>query len=216
VVGLVASRLAERMWRPVFVLVEEDGRARGSGRSVPGFALFEALRGCSDLLERYGGHDGAAGVTLPMANLPAFQQRMNAIVETSIGTEPPIPELKLDGELPLSALTLDVLRELERLEPCGQGNPAPSFAAVGLRVVGNPQIVGSSHLAFWVRQGETTFRTFAPNGAERIPELRAHRDRPFALAFRPFINSYRGRLSVELRAEDIQWEDDGPVEGISA
>jgi len=208
VVGLVASRLCDELWRPVFVFVEEDGWARGSARSIPGFSLFDAVSRCEDLLERYGGHAGAAGLTLSMENLPAFTERINAIAGEMLGTEAPVPELELYGDLPLSALSKAVVLELERLEPCGRDNPTPMFAASGLHAVGYPQIVGSSHLVFWVRQGQTTLRAFGPHRAGQIDEIRARQDESFSLAFEPYINDYRGESNVELRVQDLQWDSE--------
>jgi len=206
VVGLVASRLAERLWRPAFILVEQDGgMARGSGRSVAGLSLFGAVEKCADLLERFGGHDGAAGLTLPVENIPEFTKRMDALAGQAMGEDGPIPELHLDGETDLALLSLAAVRELDRLEPCGKANPRPLFAIRGARLVGFPQIMAERHLAFWVRQGKTTLRAFAPNSADMIDELRERKDEEFSLAFAPRLNHFRGQTSVELGVEDLQW-----------
>ena len=212
VVGLVASRLAERFWRPTFIFVDEGERARGSARSVPGFSLFDAVQQCADLLERYGGHDAAAGLTLRMENLAAFTERVSAMAEEALGREPPVAELETDGDMLLRSLNLDVVQEMRRLEPFGAGNPNPVFTASDLRLVGNPQIVGSNHLAFWVRQDDTTLRAFAPGQADWLDEFRARGGEHFSLAFEPILSSYRGPLTVELRVEDMQWDDDRLVE----
>jgi single-stranded-DNA-specific exonuclease len=205
VVGLVASRLADRLWRPAFILVEQDGMARGSGRSVPSFSLFDAVEKCADLLDRFGGHDGAAGLSLPVQNIPEFAERMDALAGQALGTDAAMPELLLDGETDLTMLTLAAVRELDRLEPCGKANPRPLFAVRGARLVGFPQIMAERHLAFWVRQGKTTLRAFAPNSADMIEELRARKDEEFSLAFAPRLNHFRGQTSVELGVEDLQW-----------
>jgi single-stranded-DNA-specific exonuclease len=214
VLGLVASRLAETHWRPAFVLGIDGDTVSGSGRSVPGVPLFHIVRECADLLERFGGHEGAAGLTLSRANLPAFTDRICALAAEFAGAAQPVPELALDGGVGLGALTVDLLREVEMLEPFGKGNPQPLFAASDLVLVGNPRIVGSNrnHLAFMVRQGRTTLRAIGMGKADWIEELTARKGEPFSLAFEPNINTYQGRTSVELRAEDLQWDDEQLIE----
>jgi single-stranded-DNA-specific exonuclease len=125
-----------------------------------------------------------------------------------------VPELALDGEVGLGLLTVDLLQEVEMLEPFGNANPQPTFAASGLVLVGNPRIVGTNrnHLSFMVRQERTTLRVIAMGKADWIDELVARKGEPFSLAFEPEINRYQGRTSVELRAEDLQWDDDRLVE----
>jgi single-stranded-DNA-specific exonuclease len=116
----------------------------------------------------------------------------------------------VDGEVRLSDLSAALVREVERLEPFGQQNPRPVFAAAGLRHVGNPRIVGArkNHLSFMVRQERTTLRVIAMNKADWIEGLRARKGETFSLAFQPMIDTYRGGMGVELGAEDIQWTAD--------
>jgi len=212
VVGLVASRLAERFWRPTFIFTLAGGLASGSARSVPGFPLLAVIKECADLLERFGGHEGAAGLTMRAENLPSFTERANEVLAHFYGHEPPEPEQRLDGEVRLCTLNVDLVRELDLLEPFGKGNPEPVFCATDLRLVGNPRLVGStgSHLTFMVRQEDTTLRVIAMGKADWLDQLRERRADRFALAFAPTINTYRGQTSVELRAEDIRW-DGGPL-----
>ncbi|MCK4284024.1 MAG: single-stranded-DNA-specific exonuclease RecJ, partial [Candidatus Brocadiae bacterium] len=218
IVGLVASRLADKYWRPAFVFASDGETVRGSARSVPGFPLYAVVRECADLLDRYGGHKGAAGLSLRAENLPAFTERVNQHAGQLLGQEPPVPELDLDGEIELSALNRALVREIDLLAPFGKGNQEPLFAASGLRLVGNPRIVGSNgnHLTFMVRQSQTTLRVIAMRKADWIEELRARKGEPFSLAFVPIINTYRGQTSVELQAEDMQWDSERLVEQRSA
>jgi len=218
VVGLAASKLSEHFWRPAFVFCEDNGRARGSGRSIPGFHLFNAIKQCEDLVDDYGGHEGAAGLSLPVEQLPAFTEHMSEIARTILGATPPPPELDLEGEVKLEQLSVQVLEELEMLAPFGQGNPAPVFAARGLKVAGNPQLVGSrrNHLSFMARQGDSTLRVIAFGKADWLKELKARPGALFSLAFQPRIDHYNGTVTVELRAEDIQWEGEEVIEVRSA
>ncbi len=210
VVGPVASRLSETFWRPAFVLRKENDMARGSARSIPGFPLFEAIRRCEDLVERFGGHEGAAGLTLPVANLEPFTDRINDIAIELQGSPPPGPELALEGEVNLRELSDDAVRELRRLAPFGMGNPQPLFMAGALSVAGNPQLVGKGrkHLSFLARQNGVSLRVIAFGKADWLPLLNARRGEPFALAFEPMLNGFRGPERVELRAEDIQWHSE--------
>jgi single-stranded-DNA-specific exonuclease len=213
-VGLAASKLTERFWRPAFVFCEEDGLARGSARSIPGFPLFDAIRRCEHLVETYGGHAGAAGLSVSVEKLSSFAEAMNEIARSIIGETPPTPRLNLEGEVELSQLSPGVMGEIEMLAPFGMGNPDPLFAAHELRVAGNPQLVGSrrNHLSFMARQGETTTRVIAFGKADWLKPLREHKDEPFSLAFEPRIDNFNGYGTVVLRAEDIQWADERAVE----
>jgi len=213
VVGLVASRLAETFWRPAFVFTVEEGIARGSGRSIPGFHLFKALQQCQDLLERYGGHEGAAGVTLREEKLAEFARRMDEVSARFSGGEPPVAHLYLDAELALDNLGPAVINEMNGLSPFGEGNPRPLLAASGLTLAGNPQLVGTSgdHLSFLVRQGRSTLRAIAFGKAGWFQELVARRSEPFSLAFEPRIDTYNPYGSVELRVEDMQWQSERDV-----
>ncbi len=209
VVGLAASRLADRHWRPTFILSIEGDLACGSGRSVPGFPLLSVLTECADLLDRFGGHEAAAGLTLPVENLPAFAERFDSLAAQFLGREQPVPELQLDGEVLLAELSPALVKEMDLLQPFGKGNPEPAFAASGLRMVGNPRLMGSTqaHLSFMVRQDRTTLRVIGMRKAEWLDELLARKGEELALAFTPGLDTYRGTMAVELRAHDLQWHD---------
>ena len=214
VVGLVASKLAEKFWRPAFVFTEDEGRARGSARSVPGFSLFEAVSSCQDVIERYGGHQRAAGLELRLEKLPEFIERINSVAAQMMGEKRPQPELNVEAEVQLSHLSPALVAETNRLAPFGQANPAPVFAASNLRLAGNPQLVGraSNHLAFLVRQEETTLRAIGFGKASHLEELQERHAEPLALAFSPGIDTYNDRNAVQLEVRDIQWESDRLIE----
>ena len=219
VVGLVASRLADNFCRPAFVFATGGQTARGSARSIPGFPLFSAVQLCEDLLEHYGGHEGAAGLALLESNLPRFASRINDVAREMMGPQMPVQELPTDGEIRLGELTIPVVDEMKMLSPFGEGNPAPRFAASGLRLIGNPQVVGSrqNHLSFLTRQDNVTLRAIAFQKADWLEELCSRADESFALAFKPWVSDFNGCISVELRAEDLQWESERLVDqGISS
>jgi single-stranded-DNA-specific exonuclease len=130
VIGIVASRLIETYYRPTVILTEsKDGFATGSARSVPGYDLYQAIESCSDLLESFGGHMFAAGLTLKQENLPQFRERFEKFVSETIRDEHLVPSVNIDEEIPLEEVTMDLYRNLGRFQPFGPENTAPVFAS---------------------------------------------------------------------------------------
>jgi single-stranded-DNA-specific exonuclease len=220
VIGIVASRLVDHYGRPTLMIAirgesGENGAAalapigQGSGRSVPGFPLNEALRACSGLLLSHGGHKAAAGFRIRPDKIDAFRTAFCDFTDRHFGGLPPAPELLLDAEVPLSALTFGLIQELERLEPYGAGNARPLFLAGGLEILGAPRRIGQGerHLSFRVRQGETTVRAVAWGMGERLDELMSDGGR-CCVAFTPRLNEWQGYRSVEMEVVDFQ---PGPV-----
>ena len=146
VIGIVASRIVEETGRPALLIALDQGQGKGSGRSIPAFDLHGALGECRDLLIRYGGHRAAAGVTVDAAQVPALRARFNAVARARLTASDLIPELRIDAELPLEAATEEIERLLTHFEPFGVGNPSPTFAARGVRLIGAPKTVGTDGL----------------------------------------------------------------------
>lgn len=142
VIGIVASRLVERYYRPTIVLGidEETGMAKGSARSIVGLDIFQALSQCADLLPHFGGHEMAAGMSLPQENLPALHSRLNDVAASCLKDEDYIPLSKVDAQLNLEEISLDLIEELEQLSPYGMGNPTPRFRIVEAEVSKMQQI----------------------------------------------------------------------------
>jgi single-stranded-DNA-specific exonuclease len=208
VVGIVAGRLVEYLGRPVVLFALKDGAdvVTGSGRSVPGFELHEALKACDDLLAGHGGHAMAAGVKIRPQDIPAFRERLHGLAARHFPAgEPPAPRLRLDAEVPLSALTPGLLRDLEKLEPYGADNPRPRFLAGGLEIVGDPRRIGKDerHLNFRVRQSGTSMRVVGWGMGDRLDELMSG-DRKCCVAFTPRVNVWQGNRTIELEAVDFQ------------
>jgi single-stranded-DNA-specific exonuclease len=212
VIGIVASRIAELYGRPTLMISltkagENDERivGRGSGRSIPGFALNEALRACSDLLLSHGGHQQAAGFRILPDNIDAFRERFYDHARRFFPEGPPTPTLTLDAEVPLAALAVKLVKDLDRLEPYGSANRKPLFLASGLQVEGEPRKVGQGerHLSFRVRQGGTFLKAIAFGMSDRVEELMS-RGGTCCLAFTPKINEWQGRQSVDLQIEDLK------------
>jgi single-stranded-DNA-specific exonuclease len=208
ILGIVASRLAELYGRPALMItlpVEGNGPGVGSGRSVPGFALHKALAACGEWLLGHGGHAAAAGFRVPQEHLETFRERFCALVTEQYPAGLPAPSLVLDAEAPLSALTLSLVGDLDHLEPYGADNPKPLFLAGGLRVEGEPRLVGQGdrHLSFRVRQERTVLKAIAFGMGDRIDELMSAGG-ACCLAFTPKLNEWRGYRSVDLFVEDFQ------------
>lgn len=203
VIGIVASRLMERYYRPVILLSFKDGKAKGSARSVKGFHLFEALSQCSDLLEKYGGHELAAGLSLDLDKLPAFRQKINLVAEEMI-VEDLLPSLNIEvDEVDLDQLNFDVLEQLEALAPYGCENPQPLLACreaklVEYRAVGN----SSKHLKLRVATGKEAVDGIAFGLGAAC--LALDNSKAYDLAFSLDRNEWKNKVSLQLKVEAIQ------------
>ena len=173
VLGIVASRLVERLHRPVFVLGrnEEDGTAQGSGRSIPAFHLLEALESMSDLFARFGGHKYAAGVTLEPARVDEFRERFNAYAAARLSPEDFVPRVEIDAVVNLGEITEAAVEDVFALAPFGHGNQPPLFAARAVEVAAAPVVMKEKHLRIAVRQNGRSLTLKAWNFAERAAEF---------------------------------------------
>ena len=155
VIGIVASRLVEDLYRPVVLVAVENGIGKGSGRSIPAFDLHGGLTACADLLMRYGGHRAAAGLTVDAARIPELASRFDAVARERLTGEDLTPELRVDLEVPLGEANDTLERLLRHFEPFGIGNPAPLLATRGIRLASAPRAIGQNGLKFALRD-ETT------------------------------------------------------------
>jgi single-stranded-DNA-specific exonuclease len=173
VLGIVASRLVERLHRPVFVLglSEENGLAQGSGRSIQGFHLLEALESMPGLFERFGGHRYAAGVTLPAARVPEFRERFNAYAAARLNPDDLVPTLNVDAVVRLTEVGESSAEDVFKLAPFGYGNPQPVFAAMNVEVAGPPVVMKEKHLRLAVKQDGRSVVLKAWNFAPRKDEF---------------------------------------------
>jgi single-stranded-DNA-specific exonuclease len=173
VLGIVASRLVERLHRPVFVIGRnpEDGLAQGSGRSIAAFHLLEAMEAMPDLFVRFGGHQYAAGVTLEAARVDEFRQRLNAYAAARLTPEDFLPRLDVDAVIELGDITDPAIQEVLALAPFGHGNPPPLVAALDVEVAGQPVVMKEKHLRVMVRQNGRTLVLKAWNFAGRAGEM---------------------------------------------
>ena len=206
VIGIVAGRLAEKHHRPVVLISWDKAGVQpgvGSARSIPGFNLHEALADCDEYLLTHGGHAAAAGLRIEESQLAGFRAAFCELADSRISQEQRVAEIFIDVEAPLSAFTLETVRNLERLAPFGHGNARPLLCTTGVTLAGPPKPLGGGghHLAMTLSQYEVSLRVVAFGGGEWADELAAL-DGPLDIAFRPVINHFRGRQSVELHLVD--------------
>jgi single-stranded-DNA-specific exonuclease len=195
VVGIVASRVVERYGRPTFLIGFDGDIGKGSGRSISRFDLHGALVACADLLDRFGGHRMAAGLTLRRARYDDFRARFRDVAREALDPSSLGPEQRVDLELALDELTADLERLCRHLEPCGMGNPAPVFGVRGVRF-DRPQVVGQGHLKGWLQHGEDRVEAIGFQWADRVPWLS---EAAVNAAVRLERNDWMGRSSLQAR-----------------
>ncbi len=207
VIGIVASRLADIYHRPAIVVALNGEVGQGSGRSIPGLNLYDAIEACSEGLIGFGGHAAAAGLRVSVAEFPQFAERFERYCRETLQPEQFHRSLFVDAEVPLGALSMKTVEEIESLEPYGIGNPKPLLIASDVRVVGDPRLVGErkNHLQLRLSQGGTVVKAIAWNVAEKAKALKA--DSVCSLAFHVSINEWNGRRDVQLEIKDVQFDE---------
>ena len=209
IVGIVASRLIETYYRPTVVLTKSNGFVTGSARSVAGFDLYQAVESCSDLLENFGGHMYAAGLTMKEENVEAFTKRFNDYVEKNIDPNILVPQVDIDSELLFSDITDQFQRQLNSFQPFGPGNTAPVFMTRGASNRGDAKLVGveCDHLRMDLIQRQkphTTLPAIAFQQPTHYEWVRA--GKPISVCYQIVENHYRGTVSKQLRIKDIKPE----------
>jgi single-stranded-DNA-specific exonuclease len=198
VLGIVASRLVDKYNRPALVLDVQDGMAVGSGRSIDGFNLYEALSRLGHLFEKFGGHAHAAGFTLKAANLKTLRSELEDLAEKTLRHKALVPAIDLDAEVSLGHITFDMVRQVSALGPFGDGNPEPVFLARSLEVAGS-WVVGERHLKLRVSQGETTLEAIGFGLADKNPL----EGKTVSMAFTPELKRWQGYERIQLRIIDL-------------
>lgn len=217
VVGIVASRLVERFYRPVIMLSSFNGIVRGSARSINGLNIYDALKSCEDLLTTFGGHDYAAGLALPEENISAFRQRFDDAVANVLTPDMLIPALFIDASLDLDSIDDRFWAILKQFEPHGPENDEPVFSAKDLEVIGRIRTIGrdGEHIKFIVRQRDGSNRrgieVVGFKMSNLLPTVYAsQRDgHTLEMAFSVQENNWNGRTTLQLRAHDLRLGENG-------
>jgi single-stranded-DNA-specific exonuclease len=199
VVGIVASRVLQEFYRPTIIIGGENGEMRGSGRSIAGFDLAAALRECDDLLVRHGGHAMAAGLSILPDKIDSLREKLNELARQTLKPGDLLPVLRIDTAVGLDEMTFEMLGELEKLKPHGQGNPVLQFCASGLSHAKPLQRIGAEkrHVKMWVTDGAATLEAVWWNGGDKSLPVGK-----FDLAFQPQINQFNGRKTIQLKILD--------------
>jgi single-stranded-DNA-specific exonuclease len=201
VLGIVASKLADKFYRPTIVISITSDLCKGSGRSVKNFHLFQALIECKELLKTFGGHSHAAGLIITKDNIEDFREKINNLAKERLVLEDLLPSLDIDMELVLSDLNEEVIREFQLLEPFGTDNPKPLFYTRNLKLKGAPQVLGRDTLKFWVSDGYITTEAIGFGMASFRDNLsEAH---SFDLVYSPKVDHWQGEETVLLEVEDV-------------
>ncbi len=206
VIGIVASRLIETYYRPTVILTEsKDGFATGSARSVAGYDLYQAIESCSDLLESFGGHMFAAGLTLKQENLALFRERFEKFVSETIREEHLFPSVNIDEEIPLEDVSIEFHRHISRFQPFGPENMAPVFVSRGVKTI-TCQPVGNTgtHLKLsFARQNMEPVNAIAFGQADTM-EIFREAGGVVDIAYTIELNEFRGKTTVQLNIKDIK------------
>lgn len=206
VVGIVASRLIETHYRPTIVLTESNGKLTGSARSVSGFDIYNAIDACSDLLEQFGGHKYAAGLTLKKENLTAFIQRFEEVVSTTITAEMQIPKINIDLEMPMEDITMKTHRIIEQMAPFGPSNSRPVFMTKAVIDNGSGRLIGQdkNHLKLAITDNHNS-KTLDGIGFGMSDYFSTIKDKqPFDICFVLDLNEWNGNSKLQLRIKDIR------------
>jgi len=203
VIGIVASRLVEEYYRPTVLIALDGPSGRGSGRSIPGFHLYDALSACAGELEQFGGHRAAAGLQIRRERVPAFREALNRVAQERLSEDDLRPQLRIDHELPISEVTGETWRFLSHFGPFGQGNPTPVFLSRDVRVLGEPEVVGEDHLRLRLDVGEGAIPEAIGFGQATEREWLVGTER-IDIAFQVRLREWQGVEYLQARLLDVR------------
>jgi single-stranded-DNA-specific exonuclease len=201
VIGIAASKIAERINRPCVVFSIEGDVAHGSGRSIEPYHLLNGLTSCADLFEKFGGHSHAAGITIKPERIPEFRRRLNDHAAGCLTAEDLEPCIVIDSELPTEAVSFELIRELQLLEPFGAGNPRPVFLGRNLCIVTEPRLIGERHVKMSVAgPNRRPLETIWWHGADHLEELKNGVD----VAYTIEATKWSGETFLQLVLQDVR------------
>ena len=205
VIGIVASRCIEHFHRPTIILTQSNDKAAGSARSVPGFDVYEAIEECADLLEQFGGHTFAAGMTMPVNNIDAFRRKFEDVVSRKIKEEHLTPLIDIDLPLDFSEISDKLVRIVKQMGPFGPHNMQPVFMTEDVYLAGEPIIMKEKHLKINVRQSRSghTLTAIGFGFAHIVDQLRP--GKPFSICYQVEQNFFNGNVSLQLMLKDVKF-----------
>ena len=205
VIGIVASRILEQYYRPVFLLAIDGEEAHGSGRGIDGINLADSLNACTDLLIKHGGHKAAAGLTIKTENIPKFERRFNRYVCEHLSDEDFIQQLSIESDVQMPDLSLEVIEKFHLLEPFGEDNPSPRIAMRNLSLQRPPRLIGkeNNHLKLFVTDGRETEEAVGWQMSDYFISLKNQNIR-LDLAFDPEINEWDNTRRLQLKIADLK------------
>lgn len=203
VIGIVASRIVEKYFRPTVMISIEDGIGKGSARSIPGFNIYQALKACEDLMLNFGGHKYAAGLSIEEEKISAFRTRLLQVAAERLEPSLLIPKLYIEDEIRFGDIDQHLLMLLEMFAPFGPQNMRPVFASRNLEVVGTPTVVGNNHLRFKVRQDSKVLDAIGFNLGNLMYRI-APGERNLDIAYLLEENEYMGKKSIQLRLKALR------------
>ncbi|MCK4994885.1 MAG: single-stranded-DNA-specific exonuclease RecJ [Candidatus Omnitrophica bacterium] len=202
VIGIVASRIAEKYYRPTILISTKDKVGKGSGRSIRNFHLFDTLSKCDHLLEGFGGHEKAAGISILKNNLMDFKEFFNDMVRKTLTGEELVPVIDVDMEVSLSALSQKLIEELELCAPFGRGNPRPVFASRDLKAKDRPKTLRGNSFKIWLTDGKVTCEALGSKFTDiDITDINSG----FSVVYSPSINDWQGINTIQLKLKDLQF-----------
>ena len=206
VIGIVAARCIEKYYRPTVILTESNDKITGSARSVSGFDLYEAILSCGDLLEKFGGHKYAAGLTMNKDNLVAFQQRFEEVVRARITSDMLTPSIEIDTPISFDAITPKFINVLKQMAPFGPENPKPVFESGNVNVMNSLSNFKERHIKFLATQegNQNIFQVVGFDMAEHYERLAIGDN--FRMAYTIEENQYNGNTTIQLRVKDIRFD----------
>lgn len=206
VIGIVASRLVDMFHRPAIMLSNVDGKLKGSARSIKGFNIYNAMKECEDLLEQFGGHEFAAGLTLDEKKLPEFKRRINKMVFNGCSHNSFEPQIMVDSVLEFRDINMRFWKLLSQFKPFGPSNSRPIFVSTNVQVIGIPSVVGNGHLKMKIKQQHSgIFDAIGFNMHKYLPDISS--DHPFNIAYVLEENYWNGKRSLQMRLKDIHFQE---------
>jgi len=199
VIGIVASRIVEKYYRPTILISVDGSIGRGSARSIEAFHMYDVLKQCEDLLDRFGGHEAAAGLTICRDNISELRERMNNFAGKTLRPDDIIPKLYIDNQIALEHINESFIEEIQSLTPFGTDNPEPLFVSEIISVK-NCRVVGNGHLKMWIGNGGNNFDAIGFGMGEVIPDP----DSDIQIVFIPEINVWKGMKKLQLNMKDIR------------